>query len=159
VQELTITIPAIPTAQPRQRTRIAGMAGKQFVQNYTPSKSPIADFKAAVKMAARQVYVAAPINGPLVVSVAFVFPRPKSKPDWIKKENIWFWPWKGGHRVPHISKPDRDNLDKAVLDALKGITFGDDKQACSGVIRKWIAAADEQPHVAVTIRPLQPEAA
>lgn len=153
---ITITVPTIPTAQPRQRTRISGSPGKQFIQNYTPSKSPIADFKAAVKLAARQIHAAAPLEGPLIVSVAFIFPRPASKPTWIKKGTAWFWPWKDGARVPHIVKPDRDNLDKAVLDALKGITFGDDKQACAGTITKWIAADDEQPHVALTIEPFEP---
>jgi Holliday junction resolvase RusA-like endonuclease len=42
-------------------------------------------------------------------------------------------------RLPHTSKPDRDNLDKAVMDALKGIA--------------WIDDGDEQPHVLLELGP------
>ena len=38
----------------------------------------------------------------------------------------------------HTDKPDRDNADKAVLDALTNLgLWGDDKQVCDGRIRKF----------------------
>lgn len=103
---------------------------------------PIAEFKATVKHAAALAYSGPPLEGPLVVNVLAVFPRPKLPKKF------------GTGRLPHIKKPDRDNLDKAVLDALKGIIFADDKQACDGRIQKVIAAGDEQPHVEITIETL-----
>ncbi len=54
----------------------------------------------------------------------------------------------------HTGRPDRDNLDKAVLDAMKGLIFRDDAQVCAGTIEKWIAAGDEQPHVTIVIEEL-----
>src|SRR5687767_13234466 len=108
---ITFTVPTIPVAQPRQRHRVAMIHGKAMAMNYTPSKSPIADYKATVKMAAMQAYSAAPILGPLTVNIVFVFPRTANKPTWLKRESPWFVAWKEGRRVPHISKPDRDNLD------------------------------------------------
>lgn len=150
---IRFTVPGCPVAQPRQRHRIAGGLGRQFVQNYTPSKSPVADYKATVKLAAAQA-IPEPLQGPLVVSLVFVFPR-GGKPSWLKMLSSWFRPWKEGRRVPHIVKPDRDNLDKATLDAMKGIAFGDDKQACSGRIEKWIAAEGEPAHVEILIEQLR----
>lgn len=154
-ETIAFTVPAIPVAQPRQRHRIAGAPGRQFVQNYTPAKSPTADYKATVKLAAAEAYSGAPLSGPLAVGIVFVFPR-RSKPDWIKKDSPWFATWKAGGRVPHITKPDRDNLDKSTLDALKGLLFCDDKQVCAGPPEKWIAAADEQAHVEISVEPLLP---
>jgi Holliday junction resolvase RusA-like endonuclease len=54
-------------------------------------------------------------------------------------------------RTYHAKKPDRDNLDKAVMDALKGLAWIDDSQVCDGRIIKLIAAGDEQPHVEIRI--------
>lgn len=155
MEAIKFTVPCVPVAQPRQRHRIIPGANGSFVSNYTPAKSPVNEYKATVKMAAHAVFAGSPLAGPLCVSMVFVMKR-GGKPEWLKKESPWFWPWKEGHRVPHIVKPDRDNLDKATLDALKGLLFQDDKQACLGSIEKWIAAADEQPHVEVTIEQAAP---
>jgi Holliday junction resolvase RusA-like endonuclease len=74
----------------------------------------------------------------------FVFPRTKSQ----------IWKSRPMPRIWHAKKPDRDNCDKAVLDALSGLLWLDDSQVCSGTIEKWIAAGDEQPHVVVTVTEL-----
>lgn len=142
---LVIRVPAIPVAQPRQRHRIAkSAAGKSFVVNYTPSKAPVNDFKATVRHAAASEYQGPPFTGPLRVDVCCVFPRPAGM----------FWKTKPMPRVPHAKKPDRDNVDKAVLDSLKGLLFLDDAQACQGNIEKWVASGDEQPHVLIGVSEL-----
>ncbi len=71
----------------------------------------------------------------------FVFPRPLK----------FMWKTRPMPRLPHTIKPDRDNCDKSLLDALASTIISDDKLACDGRITKWIAAGDEQPHVEVTI--------
>ena len=39
------------------------------------------------------------------------------------------------------SKPDRDNLDKAVLGAIGKRLWKDDGQVCAGTIEKWISGS------------------
>lgn len=102
---------------------------------------PIIAFKATCRMAASAAYNGAPISGPVRVDVVAVFPRPAAK----------VWATKPMPRYRHTVKPDRDNLDKAILDCLTGIVLVDDRQACAGTIDKWHAAGDEQPHVLITI--------
>lgn len=58
-------------------------------------------------------------------------------------------------QIWHIKKPDRDNLDKAVLDALTGIFWHDDCQVCSGTIEKQIADGDSKSGVEVFIYKLE----
>lgn len=151
---IEFTVPAVPVAQPRQRHRIISSGGRTFAQNYTPAKSPVADFKATVRMLAAQAYQGPPLEGPIRVDVCFVFPRPKSRPPWIAKGSYWETEWKGGYRVPKITKPDRDNLDKGFLDALEGLLWVDDSQVCAGEPTKFHATKDEQPHVVVRIETL-----
>lgn len=143
---ISFTVPAVPVAQPR--TKATSIGGRTRV--YTPTTigtgdtkrpHPIHAFKATVRMAAREAYQGPPLTGPLRIDVLFVFPRESSKV-WKKREMP---------RYPHTVKPDRDNCDKAVLDALKGTVIADDCQAYSGTIEKWRAAGDEQPHCVVTV--------
>lgn len=63
----------------------------------------------------------APIQGPLIVSVAFHMPIPKgtSKPRTRQMLN---------GVMHHIKRPDVDNLQKFILDCLKTIVFEDDSQ-------------------------------
>jgi Holliday junction resolvase RusA-like endonuclease len=145
---MIIYVPSTPVAQPR--VKATAFRGKASV--YTPTKiknsdgtkkpHPIVQFKHEVKEACRKEYTAAPLEGPLCVDVYAVFPRKK-------------FPKKAGEgRIYHIAKPDRDNLDKAILDAMKGIIFADDKQVCRGMIEKVYAAVDEQPHVEIIVTKL-----
>lgn len=145
-ERIEFVVPAIPVPQPRVKaTRRGAHAGV-----YTPTKTPsgksngVAEFKALVKLCASQAYRGSPLQGPLKVDCLFVFPRESSK----------FWKSKPTPRYPHTVKPDRDNLDKAVLDSLKGILFVDDAQVCAGELQKWRASGDEQPHVQITVQPL-----
>ncbi len=136
-------VPGVPVAQPRVKaTTRGGHAGV-----YTPTKTStgksngVAEFKAALRLVASQHHTGALLAGPLRVDVCCVFPRQASK----------IWKSKPMPRYRHVTKPDRDNLDKAVLDSLKGVLWIDDNQACSGFIQKWHCAGDEQPHTLVTI--------
>lgn len=137
------TVPHLPIAQPRQRHRVVTPAsGKPFVQNYTPSGDPVNGFKAAIQACAEKAMKGnAPIEGPLRVDLCFVFPRTKGQ----------LWKRKPMPRIRHAKKPDRDNVEKAVSDALNKIVWLDDAQVCDGVIQKWIASGDEHPHVKISV--------
>lgn len=144
---IQFTIPAVPVSQPRQRHRNVG----KFIQNYTPTKHPVNAFKAAAQMASRQAYQGPPLTGPLFLEVVFVMPR--VKPSWLKKDSPWFADWKAGKRVPHANaRNDRDNLMKSFQDALNKLLWADDGLIYDGPVGKWVASADEQPHVRVTVR-------
>jgi Holliday junction resolvase RusA-like endonuclease len=144
---LELRVPAVPVAQPR--VRAAARFGKATM--YTPTKikaadgskkdHPIVAFKATVRMAFERKFSGSPFIAPLRVDCCFVMPRPQKL---MRKSDP-------PGRIPHAQKPDRDNLDKAVLDALKGLAWTDDCQASSGLIEKWWTAIDESAHVVVRI--------
>ena len=134
-QLIEFTVYGKPVAQPRPRA--TGIVGKP--RFYNPSTAR--DWKAIVAMTAQAEMTRKqlpPFKGPVRVSCLFYMPRPKShfrtgslsellKPD----APVW-----------HSQKPDRDNLDKAVLDALtKAKVFRDDCQVVDGNISKvWSRA-------------------
>jgi len=136
VKVIRFTVPAVPVAQPRPKATRRG----NHAAVYNP-KGPVDVFKATVRLAASEAYQGAPLECPLGVSLTFVFPR----------TNGQVWKRKPMPRLWHGKKPDRDNLDKAVLDSLTGILWRDDAQVCDGRIRKLIASGDEQPHVDVFV--------
>lgn len=142
--EINFTVFNIPIAQPRQRHRIVKTKGSSFVQNYTPAKHPVNDYKAALKVAASIAHKGPMLEGPLLMNIVFVMPRPKGK----------VWKRKPMPRYPLEGKPDRDNLMKSTQDALEGILFKNDSQICDGRVRKVVASGDETPHVEIELKTL-----
>ncbi|MDE2426748.1 MAG: RusA family crossover junction endodeoxyribonuclease [Elusimicrobia bacterium] len=138
MSEIVLTIPAVPVAQPRQRHGIVG----GHVRNFIPAKHPVHAFKASAKYELSKVYKGAPLSGPLTVQVCFVMPRPGR----LNKAKMKPWP-----RVPHVQKPDTDNLCKSLFDALNNLAWIDDSQVCELLASKCHAGRDEQPHVRVVI--------
>jgi len=138
---ISFIVPGLPVAQPRQRHRVVHSGGRVFAQNYTPAKDPVQAFKAAIRLAAAAVYQGPPLEGPLSMSVLFVFPRPKSM----------LWKKRPMPREFKTSKPDWDNAGKAVADALTGQLWRDDAQIASVTVAKFVAAGDEQPHTSIVI--------
>ena len=137
--QIQFTIPAVPVAEPRKRVRIRKTRdGKSFSQLYTPGSDPVNAFKATARIfASMALKRMAPLGGPLKLSLVFVMPRTQNQ----------IWKTKPMPRIWHDKKPDFDNLEKSVCDALKGLVWIDDSQICSVSTMKVIAAGDEQPHV------------
>jgi Holliday junction resolvase RusA-like endonuclease len=140
MEPITIKIDSVPVAQPRQRHRIVATGGKSFATNYTPSTDKVNVFKATCQMTAAQLGIEL-ITTPVVVDFVFVLPRPKKFE--AKKYD------RG--RLPHGSKPDRDNLLKSCQDALNGILWHDDALIYSGSLSKFYAAKNETPHVEIVV--------
>lgn len=67
-------------------------------------------------------------SGKVEIELVFVFPIRKS---WSKKKQ------KAMLNKPHTIKPDLDNLEKTVLDALNGLAFKDDSQVCLVIKEKF----------------------
>ena len=79
-----------------------------------------------------------PINGPVALSLAFYMKRPKSR----KKDNYV------------MTTPDLDNLEKAFLDGLNDVAYGDDKQVVvKNAVKKYIITGE--PRVEVVISALR----
>jgi len=109
-----------PKSQPRPR-----FVGGRVISNVKPA---VSSWQSAVRRAASEALCAIAEGLPhkataLRVDVTFFFPTKDSK-RWGK---------------PHTQKPDRDNLDKLVLDECTkaGVFGGDDCRVSAGMIRKY----------------------
>lgn len=132
---IEIIVPGTPVPQARPRaTTIQGHA-----RVYSPT-DPL--HRASIRLAAAEAWKPNKIHdGLLRIDMEFVFPRPK-RLTWKKRPMP---------RCPHASKPDKDNCEKFVLDALKSVIFLDDAQVFDGRTTKWYASGDESPHTRITI--------
>lgn len=123
---ISLRINLIP--QPKQRPRVArGRA-------YTPLAT--VRYEAAISRAASHL---TPLEGALSMDVLFVFPRLKGTP----KREV-------GRHVK-ATRPDLDNLLKALKDGLQGHAFNDDAQIAEVIASKVHAALDEPPHIELTL--------
>ncbi|ABD27443.1 endodeoxyribonuclease RusA [Novosphingobium aromaticivorans DSM 12444] len=118
MMEFSFTVPGVPVGKGRPRfVKATGRA-------YTPEKT--ASYESLIAYAASQAMRGAqPINAPIGIKVQAVFPIPAS---WTKKRKesaVW-----------HTSKPDGDNILKALGDALNGIVWADDSQVARTSIAK-----------------------
>lgn len=131
-------VPCTPAAQPRPRFNTkSGRA-------YNPS-GPAKTVKAATVAAFHgQGGTTEPLEGPVSMTLTFIFPRPQAM-IWKKKKMPKEW---------HTKKPDIDNLEKTVLDALNGLAYKDDSQVCCVLKSKVIASGSDVPGISVTIDPI-----
>lgn len=133
--------PGIPKAQPRPRA-FAKKFGNGQVAARMYDSGTAEEWKSQICRAIERCLPPVPAEGPICVSADFIFPRPSCLER--KRDPTG--------RIPHTRRPDRDNLDKALLDCLKTIgVFKDDWQVCGGEVRKWFAARGERPGVHVRI--------
>ena len=139
MREFRFWAPGDPKGQPRPRA----FSRNGVARVYDPGTAE--GFKAQVAIGARESGLAgAKIEGPVEVTIDFHFRRPKSHST------------KRGLRpdapIFHTSKPDADNLAKAVLDALSTIgAWGDDAQVSDLTIGKRYSDA---PGAHVVVRDL-----
>ena len=124
---MIIFIPGDPVAQPRPKVSTRG----GFARAYVDAKHPIHAYKQAIRLA----YVNAGggiLKGPVRVNIDCWFGRPKSHS---KKRSEQL--------ERKITKPDVDNLAKAILDALNGIAYDDDSQVYSLEVQKRYVGENE----------------
>lgn len=135
----------VPVPQPRGRATIRKRKnGKQHASIYDNGKAD--PWKRLISIFAGQYRPPTPITHPVKVEAVFVFPRTQE----LLKPKVPIY------RLDHGVKPDRDNLEKALLDALTDLGFWkNDAQVCCGEIRKQYAEIGEEPavHVWITPRP------
>jgi len=116
---INIWIPIKPKPAPRPRVTRYG----------TYNDPKYTEYKKAIAMIAKTKIK--PSNAPITMQIDFFFKYPKS---WSKKRVA-------GTKY-HISRPDLDNLQKGVKDALNGIAYKDDSQVWSIIARKQYSQED-----------------
>ncbi len=120
---MKIFIPGQPIAQPRVKVSTRG----GFARAYVDAKHPIHAYKQAIRLA----YVNAGgevLEGPVEIRIVCWFERPKSHSKKRRQD-----------REPKTTKPDLDNVGKAILDALNEIAYNDDGQVFMLTVEKWYA--------------------
>jgi Holliday junction resolvase RusA-like endonuclease len=156
MNRITFFVPGEPKAQPRVKARsFTTKAGQQITSVYTPKTASY--WKSAVQQWARPAFAKAlgaghaPLEGKLLVSIAFFFERPQLR----KKDPP--------HPLPHPVKPDRDNCEKTLDCLTDSKLWADDAQVCAGAVSKWYVArpgfgAYEQPGAFIMVEVLDDEA-
>ncbi|MEV2222676.1 RusA family crossover junction endodeoxyribonuclease [Nocardia vinacea] len=85
------------------------------------------------------------LDGPVVLGLEFVMPRPKATP-------------KTKPTPPAVKRPDIEKLARAIADALTGVTFADDSQVVAMPLAKRIADLGEPCGVHIEFDSCTPEA-
>lgn len=139
---LTFSMSGTPRAKGRPRTTVRG----GFATVYTDAKTK--KYEASVADLSRKAMrEKPPISGAISVSLRFRMPIPKSETKPVKAAMA-------AGEVPHTSKPDIDNLQKAILDGMNGIVFVDDSQ----IVRSFTTKVySETPGVDVRVEALEPQ--
>lgn len=118
------TVAGAPEGKARPRFRCIN----GHVQTYTPKGT--VRYEDKVTLAYRLSYHGAePFGGAVILRIMAYYPIPQS---WTKKRRELA---AAGHLLP-VVKPDMDNVMKAVMDALNGIAYKDDKQIVEAVVCK-----------------------
>jgi len=117
---------------PKARARTVRKGGRTW--SFTPKKA--AAWEKTVKEEAVK-HFDQPLTGPIQVSMIFHMDRPKSR-----RKDIW---------VP--TTPDLDNLEKAILDALNGVAYEDDRYVVAKNAQKRYIRREE-PRVCIRVTSL-----
>lgn len=123
-------IQPVPASRPRVTKR-----GVFYGKRYTAFKKEIAPLIASKNFDMVE-------SGAIAVTTQFFIQMPKS---WSKKKK------EAMNNTYHIAKPDIDNFNKAIYDALSGYAWGDDCQiAVSHSLKKWAY----EPEIIVVVEKL-----
>ena len=145
-RKIEFFVPGTPVGKGRPRAARRG-AG---VVMFTPGKT--ADYEALVAATAAAALACDALahqllDGPLEAVLEMRFPAPASWSKAKRARALAGAEW-------HTSKPDADNVAKAILDACNGVVFRDDSQVVILIATK---AFSEEPGVRVVIREVQNE--
>ena len=149
MRKIEFFVPGAPVGKGRPRAARRG-AG---VVMFTPGKT--ADYEALVATTAAAALAGAMriigtsqlLDGPLAAMLEMQFPVPASWSKARRARALAGVEW-------HTSKPDADNVAKAILDACNGVVFRDDSQIVMLTATKEFS---EAPGVRVVIREVQNE--
>lgn len=98
----------------------------------------VGPWRTVVAWSVAQAWTVGPLDGPVVIALDFVMPRPTSTP---KRST-----------PPAIRRPDVDKCTRAVFDAVTGVAWRDDSQVVHVAASKRIAEIGETPGAWIAIR-------
>jgi len=133
-------VPGVPVAQGSMRAIV--VKGHAVIRH--DNGKTLTDWRLAIAQAAG-IQGKPKLLGPVRVWARFRLQRPASH--WGRAGNLL----PSAPRVPDVS-PDIDKLARALLDALTGVVFVDDRQVSTLVVHKRYAARDEPAGVTVGVR-------
>ncbi len=137
----TFVVDGIPKAQPRPRAFARKIGGKFQARVYDAGTAE--GWKSCVAVASMPHRPKSPLIGPVAIAIEFWMPRPKSRCR--RKDNPGL--------VPCTSKPDVDNLFKAVTDCLtQAGWWNDDAQIVEAEVSKCWHEIGGRPGAHVRIR-------
>ena len=139
---IQFAVPGIPVAKGRPRISMRG----GHARAYTPDKTVRYENLVAMSCPPQSSIA----EGPVCVTISAYFPRPKRL--CARSLRTGKLLHSDEHAVEHASRPDLDNVIKAVLDGLStaGI-WKDDAQVYSIIAEKYYCAIGDQPRVTVLI--------
>lgn len=121
---IVFVVPGEPVGKGRPRAFRMGNG----IRMHTPEKTT--RYESLVALAARDAMAGrAPLEGPVAFDLTLVTVPPAS---WSKKKRAAAL----AGEIRPTTKPDWDNVGKAICDALNGIAFLDDKQVTDACVRK-----------------------
>lgn len=133
---IKFTIPGQPQGKGRHRSFVRN----GHVGHYTPAKTR--SYEGVITTLAMEAMQGrAPSTRPIRMEMVCLFEIPQSWPQWKRDAAL------RGDIVPTV-KPDRDNVEKAVKDALNGVVWRDD---CQIVEDSKYSLYSETPGVFVTV--------
>lgn len=132
---IVVTIPGPPV--PKGRPRFYNQGG--FTRTYTPAKT--VEYERRVKAEFMRAMDGAPITGPVSCRLKFSMPIPKS---WTKRKRAKA----AMGLIRPTSRPDIDNLQKSVIDAMNNVVLVDDSQITDLIVTKRFS---DEPCVEVTV--------
>ena len=131
---IELIVPGIPRPQPRPRVTKTGHA-------FNPTTEGLKLWKSHLRIAARQQAPREPWAQAVRVDVEAYFPRPQ-----------WLLNVLPDKTLPMLERPDRDNLDKTILDTLTGLGYWvDDSQVYVGRLEKWYVQDGYGPGARISI--------
>lgn len=141
-QAVCFTVPGNPVGKQRARSRIAkSRDGRQFVTHYTPNET--VSYENLIKSKAETAMAGRPLIAGPVELMFFAFVLPPAS--WsLKKQRAAL----AGEVIP-TTKPDADNILKALCDGMNGVVWNDDKQVADLRMSKRYAAT---PGLVVEVR-------
>lgn len=121
-------VPGKPVGKARPRMTRRGHV-------YTPAKTK--DYEAAIRAAFIKAAKTALVSEqPVSMDIQVRILVPKSWPKW-KRERA--------PREPHLQKPDADNIEKVLMDALNGLAYRDDAQVWKkNTTKTWTGSAEAE---------------